>query len=214
MSPWAALTALCSRQLALLNAESLKLKFEELKQILDDLQGANLQQVVDTLLPAGSEGVRVLRDAALLALERCESAADLFESLKTTVTQPEMPEEGDFVRIMSLHKSKGLTSKVAILVGCTRGFIPFEDRDESPQERAQILSEQRRLFYVAITRCTEILVLSSALRLPRDLAFRLGARVLGRGDPVSALASPFIGELGPTAPQPRSGWQWKDAGYT
>jgi len=78
------------------------------------------------------------------------------------VTQPEIPEDADFVRIMSLQKSKGLTSKVAIVAGCIQGVIPFQNFKLPQTEQQAILAEQRRLFYVAITRCTEILVLSSA----------------------------------------------------
>ena len=114
---------------------------------------------------------------------------------------------------MSLHKSKGLTSKVTIVAGCIRGLIPFQNSKETPDEQVQILLEQRRLFYVAITRCTEILVLSSALRLQRDFAFQIGAQVQGQGNPVRAVTSQFIAELGPQSPQPRLGTQWREAGY-
>ena len=182
--------------------------------MLGTLGNLDVAELIDQLFPENTPDVQVLREAAQLALPRCGNAASLFDSLRTAVTQPEMPEEGDFVRIMSLHKSKGLTAKVAIIAGCIRGLIPFEDRDEPEAERAQILLEQRRLFYVAITRCTEILVLSSAQRLERQLAFRLGARVLGNGDPVRAITSQFIAELGPRAPASRLGTVWREAGYS
>ena len=42
--------------------------------------------------------------------------------------------------------------------------------------------EQRRLFYVAITRCSETLVVSSVIRMRRAVAWKIGARVArGRG---------------------------------
>jgi superfamily I DNA/RNA helicase len=138
---------------------------------------------------------------------------DAGRALRVTVTQPEMPQEGDFVRIMSLHKSKGLTSRAVIVAGCIRGLIPFEDRDATDEEQAAILLEQRRLFYVAITRCTEILVLSSALRLQRDFAFAIGARFHGWWNTVNTIASQFLAELGPTASAARLGGAWRDAGY-
>ena len=34
-----------------------------------------------------------------------------------------IPEKADYVRVMSLHKSKGLTSKVTIVSGCVQGLI-------------------------------------------------------------------------------------------
>jgi len=124
-----------------------------------------------------------------------------------------MPDEGDFVRIMSLHKSKGLTCRVAIVAGCIRGLVPFQNLKETPAEQAEILLEQRRLFYVAITRCTEILALSSALRLQRNFAFNIGGQTQGGGDPVRAVTSQFIAELGQQAPQPKLGANWAAAGY-
>lgn len=212
-SPWEALTALAVGQLQLSNVGGLVAKFQELVQILDSVRDHDLPMLINTLLPENSEGCSVLREAALLAFTECENVSDLFDVLKTTVTQPELPEEGDFVRIMSLQKSKGLTSKVAIVAGCIRGLIPFQDLKETSVEQAQILLEQRRLFYVAITRCTEILVLSSALRLQRKFAFDIGAEIQGYGNTVRAVTSQFIDELGPQAPERRLGANWQSAGY-
>jgi superfamily I DNA/RNA helicase len=115
---------------------------------------------------------------------------------------------------MSLHKSKGLTSKVVIVAGCTQGLIPFQDKDQPQIEQDAILREQRRLFYVAITRCTEVLVLSSAARMERQMAWKIGAQLQpGRSNVGTTIASQFIDELGPTAPAPRRGDDWAAAGY-
>jgi superfamily I DNA/RNA helicase len=213
LSPWEALTALSNGAYQLPHVGTLVQKFQELTQILEALANQEQLAIIEALLPGNVEGCRVLREAALLAAPTCENVPDLFRALRTTVTQPEMPDEGNFVRIMSLHKSKGLTNRAVIIAGCIRGLIPFEDLDEPNAEQVQILLEQRRLFYVAITRCTELLVLSSALRLQRKFAFHIGAHVHGWGDPVPTITSQFIAELGPQAPQPRSGAQWRAAGY-
>ena len=208
-SPRAALEALDQGALALAGVRALIDKYRELKAILAGLTGQTLAQVVDALLPAGNDDCSVLREVAMLALPQLENVGDLFDRIKTHITQPEMPEEGEFVRVMSLHKSKGLTSKVAIVAGCTEGLIPFRD-DEQPQaEQDAVLREQRRLFYVAITRCTEVLVLSSAARMERQLAWKIGARLQpGRSATGNTIASQFLDELGPTAPVPTRGDQW------
>lgn len=213
-SPRAALEALDQGALALAGVGELIDKYRELKAILAALTGQTLAQVVDALLPAGSDDCSVLREVATLALPELENVGDLFDRIKTHITQPEMPEEGEFVRVMSLHKSKGLTSKVAIVAGCTEGLIPFRD-DEQPQaEQDTILREQRRLFYVAITRCTEVLVLSSAARMERQLAWKIGAKLQpGRSQIGKTIASRFLDELGPTAPAPQTGDQWMASGY-
>ena len=169
---------------------------------------------MDALFPPGRDACSVIREASLLGLGEMETAADLLDCIRTTVTQPVIPEEVDYVRVMSLHKAKGLTSKVAIVSGCTEGLIPFVDTDETPQEAAATLQEQRRLFYVSITRCTETLVISSVVRMSRKFAWKIGARVFsGRGAFAATVASQFIDELGPGAPAAKKGVDWVQGGY-
>lgn len=214
VSPRAALEALEQGVLTLPGVTTLVEKYRELRGVLAALAGQPLVDLVDTLLPEGNEECNVLREVALLAIPQLESVGDLFDRIKTHITQPEMPEEGEFVRVMSLHKSKGLTSRITIVAGCTQGLIPFQDSEQSSIEQDAILQEQRRLFYVAITRCTEILVLSSAARMERQLAWKIGAQLhRGRSNVGATIASQFIDELGPTAPAPRRGNDWAAAGY-
>jgi len=200
--------------LELPNTAPLVAKYKELLGSLDSLRPIQLRDLVDALLPSGNESCSVIREAALLELDELETSEDLLGCMRTTVTQPVIPEEVDYVRVMSLHKAKGLTSKVAIVAGCTHGLVPFVDLDETPDEAAATLQEQRRLFYVAITRCTETLVISSALRMARQFAWKIGARVVPRRGPIArTLASQFIDELGPKAPRARRGTEWAAAGY-
>jgi DNA helicase II / ATP-dependent DNA helicase PcrA len=214
ISPKAALEALDRGALVLAGVGPLIDKYRELQAILAGLAGQTLAQVVDALLPAGSDDCSVLREVATLALPELANAGELFDRIRTHITQPEMPEEGEFVRVMSLHKSKGLTSKVAIVAGCTEGLIPFQDEEQSQAEQEAVLQEQRRLFYVAITRCTDVLALSSASRMERQVAWKIGARLRPGRSPIgNTVASRFLDELGPTAPAPRTGDRWIDAGY-
>jgi DNA helicase-2/ATP-dependent DNA helicase PcrA len=54
---------------------------------------------------------------------------------------------------MSLHKSKGLSSPVVIIAGCVEGLLPTAPEiDASPAERQAAVEEQRRLFFVGLTR--------------------------------------------------------------
>ena len=84
------------------------------------------------------------------------------------------------------------------MAGCMEGLIPYPGPDDlTPVERADYRREQRRLFYVALTRCTDILMLSSVARLERRQAFQIGVdlhRVSGEfGYPI---ASSFLEEMG------------------
>jgi superfamily I DNA/RNA helicase len=214
ISPRTALDACVEGTLTLPTTTDLLSKYRELITLLDGFRSRGIPDLIDTLLPAGSDECSVLREAALLDQAEMESTEDLLDCLRSCATQPVIPEEVDYVRVMSLHKSKGLTSKVAIISGCTQGLIPFVKADETAQEADAILREQRRLFYVAITRCTETLVISSTARMPRKFAWKIGARVApGRSAVAPTIASQFIDELGPDAPVSKRGSGWARTGY-
>lgn len=94
------------------------------------------------------------------------------------------------------------------------GTLPFLDDDDPAEVKNAKLEEQRRLFYVAITRATKVLVISAAVSLPLSDALRGGAAVKkkifvdGKRYAVTSF-TPFLGELGPTAPAPLSTAVWK-----
>jgi superfamily I DNA/RNA helicase len=214
-APRAALAGLADGSIVLPLTQPLVDSYKVLEAELVILRASSLLDIIDRLFPEGNDECDVLRDAALLALDHCETIDELADAVRTVATQPEMPEKGEFVRIMSLHKSKGLTSKVVIVTDCIQGLIPTENRKETPAEQAETLLEQRRLFYVALTRCTEHLVLSSVSQIDKKLAFKIGARVGGWGysQTVPTISSQFFSELGPTAPSPIAGADWANHGY-
>lgn len=214
ISPREALDAVAQGAVALPRMNGLLTRYGMLTAKLAQLQGLGLPELVDALFPDNDSSCRILRDVAVLALSDVDDAEKLFGRIKAHVTQPEVPEDVDYTRIMSLHKSKGLTSKVVIVTGCSQGMIPNLLKDGTPEERAASLKEQRRLFYVAITRCTEVLVISSALRMERKLGYKIGARLRpGRSAEGVAFASQFLAELGPEAPAPVAGQAWVASGY-
>jgi len=214
LSPRATLEALDQGTITIPRITGLLGKYSELKQTFASLAELNIAELVDALLPEVIDECSVLREVALLALPDIEDISGLFDRIRTHIAQPEIPEEDDFVRIMSLHKAKGLTSRVTIVAGCIQGLIPIQTNDESAEEQTAIFEEQRRLFYVAITRCTEILVLSSASQMDRELAWKLRAALRpGRSRVGNTVASQFIDELGPTSPTPIRGQDWVGRGF-
>jgi DNA helicase-2/ATP-dependent DNA helicase PcrA len=69
----------------------------------------------------------------------------------------------DTVALLTLHAAKGLEFPVVFLAGCEYGMLPFwlpgaDDQDEA---------EERRLFFVGMTRAKERLILSYARRRSR-----------------------------------------------
>jgi ATP-dependent DNA helicase UvrD/PcrA len=115
---------------------------------------------------------------------------------------------------MSLHKSKGLTSEAVFVVGAVDGVVPTVRSDDASVINAA-RAEGRRLFYVAITRASHELVVSCAIKADladataRGLRFQTQTiRRVGDRHTVSVQASPYIAELGPSAPKPMRGAQW------
>lgn len=75
--------------------------------------------------------------------------------------QDEMKEEQKAVRLMTVHASKGLEFDVVFIAGLEEGLFPHEKINEdslTPEEQ----EEERRLFYVALTRARKRVILSYA----------------------------------------------------
>ncbi|MBN1932806.1 MAG: ATP-dependent helicase [Desulfobacterales bacterium] len=62
------------------------------------------------------------------------------------------------VSLMTMHAAKGLEFPIVFIIGCEKDYIPFK---RSTHEKPNI-EEERRLFYVAMTRAQEKLYLSYA----------------------------------------------------
>ena len=164
--------------------------------------------LVDALFPVEAPDLADVRRLALEVLQEQNAEVDasrLLQELSPKIYSPEPPIDLDCVRVMSLHKSKGLTLHSVFLAGCNRGWLPLVDGDLQGEPARKSKDEQRRLFYVAITRCTHTLVISSFLRVPVQLAS--GTKLYFTGQPVGparlvqAEPSEFMGELGPNAPR-------------
>src|SRR5690606_33734176 len=77
---------------------------------------------------------------------------DIHRIIHTNTINPEMPLDVPYVRIMSIHKSKGLTSEISIISGVIEGLVPRVDTELEGEESERFMEEQRRLFFVGITR--------------------------------------------------------------
>jgi superfamily I DNA/RNA helicase len=80
-------------------------------------------------------------------------------------------EKSEAVSLMTLHGAKGLEFPVVFITGMEEGIFPCqlygeEAVDETSVETAGSLQEERRLFYVGMTRAQERLILTSSVSRP------------------------------------------------
>lgn len=95
-------------------------------------------------------------------LETDEAVATLLEEAALQSDQDELgteSEQKDAVRVMTVHASKGLEFSHVCIAGMEEGLFPHQSFDES---RARDIEEERRLFYVAVTRAEKKVYLSYA----------------------------------------------------
>jgi superfamily I DNA/RNA helicase len=175
----------------------------------------DLAALVNELLPEDVPDVAALREIALEELVEAEDVAQLVDRIVVRVTQHDVPENPDFVRVMSLHKSKGLTSLVVYLACMVDGVVPTIPSRLTEAEAETAYQEQRRLVYVALTRASEQLVVSSSIRMGVGVAVGMGVKIVRKGIRnidgelvAPTVASPYIAEFSASAPAPVRGVDW------
>ena len=82
--------------------------------------------------------------------------ADFLEGITLSSDIDGMEDTEDSVKLMTLHSAKGLEFPVVFLVGMEEGIFPGNKSIGEPKE----LEEERRLFYVGITRAKQYLYLT------------------------------------------------------
>lgn len=107
-------------------------------------------------------------------------------------------EEVDTIRLMTLHNAKGLEFEAVFIVGLEDELLPHRMSMDSREE----IEEERRLFYVGITRAKSYLHLSNAKcrRLYDTFYFAKPSQFLGEVDPALFQLGNGYEQLG-TAPR-------------
>ena len=107
--------------------------------------------------------IQNLDEFLTVAIEFEEESADntlaeFLENMTLTADIDNMQDEEDCVLLMTLHSAKGLEFETVFLVGMEEGIFPGYKSIGEQQE----LEEERRLFYVGITRAKRFLYLTCA----------------------------------------------------
>lgn len=140
------------------------------KKVREMVEEINYKDYLITEYSKSEKAVRFkLKNIELLLemLERWEIDPDntnpsLFNYLNriTLMSRDNGDDENDKgkVNLMTIHASKGLEFPVVFIAGAEEGLIPHQ---RSVDENSGNVEEERRLFYVAITRAREKLIISS-----------------------------------------------------
>ena len=120
------------------------------------------------------------------------------------VSEQDDPQLGtNRVALMTMHAAKGLEFPLVVIAGLEQGLFPLAKAEQDPKEQ----EEERRLFYVGITRARQELVLSYAERRYRfgELTFSRPSMFLGEINPDCFAASSRIMQRagGPSLPPQR-----------
>ncbi len=102
----------------------------------------------------------VLDEIQELALkyDKIQDFIDCVNSFKLRLKQHKAAKSNDNeVLLTTMHSAKGLEFRVVIVIGAVEGLIPHYKSEANDET----LEEERRLFYVAVTRAKELLVISS-----------------------------------------------------
>lgn len=108
--------------------------------------------------------------------------------------------------ISTLWGAKGITADHVYVIGLCGEAIPGKMRDDYPGTLNEFVEEQRRLFYVSITRSKKTLVLSRARYIRRGDALKLGLSP-PRGTTLSMC--PFLQDIRNFLPDAQNGEDWQ-----
>ena len=86
------------------------------------------------------------------------SLADYLDMVSLTASTDEMEENENFVKLMTIHSSKGLEFDYVFIAGMEDGLFPSCSFESSEED----IEEERRLCYVAVTRAKKELYISYA----------------------------------------------------
>jgi len=180
-------------------------RYNKLTKIIEQIGEKTGIDLINALFPETMEDCKDLRDSSLRVMDENISAKNLLNRLREQIIHPEIPFQRNEVSIMSLHKAKGLEADLVIIPACVEGLIPSVDRDDTLEEQQRVLEENRRLFYVGITRTKKILILSSFLWMKIGIAKQMKIKHTVSGNLAKVQSSRFISELGAECPGTVSG---------
>ena len=142
--------------------------------ILENLASSSIWDKLKWRYPRADDSLRELARYARIETE----LPVMLDKLLLSQEYDAFGEASEHVHLMTLHAAKGLEFPVVFVVGCEDGLVPLQHGGEVSD-----MDEERRLFYVAMTRARERLYL-----------VRSGKRMLF-GEVRTTRPSPFLTDI-------------------
>jgi DNA helicase-2/ATP-dependent DNA helicase PcrA len=119
------------------------------------------QEFIDDGSETGSDRWGNVQELRKLAYEYAERGmAQFLENLALVSDQDTVQESSDAPTLLTLHAAKGLEFSQVFIIGLDEGLLPHARSRDDPEEMA----EERRLFYVGMTRAKDRLYLVRAVQ--------------------------------------------------
>jgi DNA helicase II / ATP-dependent DNA helicase PcrA len=140
-------------------SQALHLTITELfDRIVDDI---HYQAYIDDGTEEGAERWENVQELRRLTIEyENRSLPDFLENVALISDQDTLAEGKNAPTLLTLHAAKGLEFNTVFIVGLDDGILPHSRSFDEPEA----MEEERRLFYVGITRAKDRLYLLRALR--------------------------------------------------
>jgi len=207
--PYETVELLCQQKISIKYSTHTIKRFQELQGLFAKYKEKKVSEIIVDLFPKRESWALPFLELLTELDDDVNTIADIQNEIRSNVINPEMPLDVEYVRIMSIHKSKGLSSDISIICGVVEGLIPRIDNDLQGEEATRFMEEQRRLFFVGITRPKKELVISSVSKIPKTLAYTMGVKVpWDLGKETKSIASSFLSQLGDDFPDAIAGEDW------
>ena len=165
-----------------------------------------------------SQSLELLKETSASSTSEADELRSVVKDLRYQIATREpmrvskdAEEDGDSkprLQIATLWGAKGVTADRVYVVGLCEEALPGDRKEDYPGSDEDFFEEQRRLFYVSITRTTKTLVLSRPKRIQEGLARRLGLTLRVNKRWSDLHASPFLRRILPLVPESKEGEEW------
>jgi DNA helicase II / ATP-dependent DNA helicase PcrA len=140
------------------------------------------------------EDIWAAADLLMPLAQRIGDLPQLLQEIATGAEVDALDPRAEAVNLLTLHAAKGLEFPVVFLVGCEDGLLPMRWPGNAPGDDE--IAEERRLFFVGLTRAQDRLYVSHAAR-----RFRHGSEREQSPTPfLDAIDSGLFERLGDTVP--------------